>query len=1206
MDATTSPDQQARIDAARVKADAKLAAKAAAQRTTQPPAPEAPDQMQARIDAALAKADAKLAARQAGTVRPDGTSFSEPPALEPGLGDPSLSGPIAGGIAKAAIETKDFLVGQPAEANKSDFRKNVEGTVKSQSEQSAGYGLTSGVAQMVTGLVGAGKFLKPFQAAQKLAAGGKVAKFSLETGKAALASTVVLDPHEERLSDFIEQFPSLQNPVTQYLATDPNDSAAEGRFKNAIESLGVDLALVGVVKAMKFFRAGDAEAGVKEIKKLEAAQSATQATPAAAKDAPVAAPGAPQAAASEAAAPASTIEQIGTKQPLDAKGNPVLPTAPVDPKTVAVKGIADADIESILKGVEGDREAIAKFGTREEAIAEGHKFGGEVSLPWQKLHTEGGAAELIDRTTTVLAHRYNLAKGGAVLSDSRVASTVNEIADLYGEDPAMVMGQIAQAGEAATMMAPRMEAALRLGNKMFQDAEDLRVKITNGDLRDFNGDPKQAAQEWMGRLAISLDTLASGNSILSNAGRTLRRARGEFRFKPEDLARFRAMDPAKAMLIVEKANGDLKKVTMLMNEKWTRRVMNEATWHMTNGLLWLWPTHLVNTTTNAFMLAARPTEKLFGSAALRLITKDPGRRAELSSVSRQALREYAYTVTSLADGWANAVEAFKKGDSILNPHNTEFFDGGTGISAKPLRWRSWNNVVDIAANAYMAANYRTIVGLPTRALGGADEFFKTLRYRAVVQSKAAVEAADRGLEGEAARRYVQNVMDKAIEPSTGLALDRNALAEAQKTTFQQDLGDYDTWVGSAGQAVQNARKTFSPLGLVVPFIKTPVNVLRYGLKMTPGLNLLQKEYVVDLMGKTSPEAQAHAVGQMAVGSLFMGLAAHLAVNDRFTGGGPRDPELKQALMATGWKPYSLPMKNEDGTTDYVQLGRFDPAAMAMGMVADIVALRKKNPEEDYSSLMLAATLAIAKNLSNKTFLLNLDSAIGAMMEPEKQGGKFAGRTLGAMVPLSSLIRGHNPDPYMREARGLIDAAMAGIPGLSTKLPITMDVFGDPVERHLGVTDQASADLVEAEHNRIMLQTDKGIGKPATKFESVDLRDITLVDGKNAYQRLQELSGHLPNGAPSLKAVLAKIIQSPGYQDLPDGDSDVQGTRLFVLGKATQQYREKAKKYLVIAYPELQPLVKARQREVRGAILKNRAAAPGGQELLKALSNTGGK
>ena len=123
------------------------------------------------------------------------------------------------------------------------------------------------------GLIGAGKIIGPIKAFQRLKQAGTAGRAAFEIAKGAAASTVVLDPHEERLSDLIEEFPALQNPVTDYLSADPEDSAAEGRFKNAIESIGLDFALVGAVKAIKLLRTGHKTAeALAEIRKLEASQ----------------------------------------------------------------------------------------------------------------------------------------------------------------------------------------------------------------------------------------------------------------------------------------------------------------------------------------------------------------------------------------------------------------------------------------------------------------------------------------------------------------------------------------------------------------------------------------------------------------------------------------------------------------------------------------------------------------------------------------------------------------------------------------------------------------------------------------------------------------------------------------------------------------------------------------------------------------------
>jgi hypothetical protein len=53
----------------------------------------------------------------------------------------------------------------------------------------------------------------------------------------AVADFAAFAPHEERLSNLIQCFPELQNPVTDYLQAKPDDGNVEGRLKNALEGL---------------------------------------------------------------------------------------------------------------------------------------------------------------------------------------------------------------------------------------------------------------------------------------------------------------------------------------------------------------------------------------------------------------------------------------------------------------------------------------------------------------------------------------------------------------------------------------------------------------------------------------------------------------------------------------------------------------------------------------------------------------------------------------------------------------------------------------------------------------------------------------------------------------------------------------------------------------------------------------------------------
>jgi hypothetical protein len=63
----------------------------------------------------------------------------------------------------------------------------------------------------------------------------------------AVADFTVFDSHEERLSNLIQQFPALQNPVTDFLEAEGDDSLLEGRIKNVLEGAMVGSAIEGII-----------------------------------------------------------------------------------------------------------------------------------------------------------------------------------------------------------------------------------------------------------------------------------------------------------------------------------------------------------------------------------------------------------------------------------------------------------------------------------------------------------------------------------------------------------------------------------------------------------------------------------------------------------------------------------------------------------------------------------------------------------------------------------------------------------------------------------------------------------------------------------------------------------------------------------------------------------------------------------------------
>lgn len=113
---------------------------------------------------------------------------------------------------------------------------------------SATGGLVRSVSQFLTGFLPATAALKATGAATALGTAGT----AMAAG--AITDATVFDAHAERLSNLIQEHPALANPVTEYLSAQPDDSEAEGRFKNAVEGLALGQLADGFVRAVRALR----------------------------------------------------------------------------------------------------------------------------------------------------------------------------------------------------------------------------------------------------------------------------------------------------------------------------------------------------------------------------------------------------------------------------------------------------------------------------------------------------------------------------------------------------------------------------------------------------------------------------------------------------------------------------------------------------------------------------------------------------------------------------------------------------------------------------------------------------------------------------------------------------------------------------------------------------------------------------------------
>ena len=94
-------------------------------------------------------------------------------------------------------------------------------------------------------------FLIPFSQLKMVSPVSKLGKGTEIVARGAIAEQLAFSPYEQRVSNLVEQYPSLQNPVTEYLQADINDTESEARLKMAIEGVVTGVAAESLIPVFK-------------------------------------------------------------------------------------------------------------------------------------------------------------------------------------------------------------------------------------------------------------------------------------------------------------------------------------------------------------------------------------------------------------------------------------------------------------------------------------------------------------------------------------------------------------------------------------------------------------------------------------------------------------------------------------------------------------------------------------------------------------------------------------------------------------------------------------------------------------------------------------------------------------------------------------------------------------------------------------------
>ena len=108
--------------------------------------------------------------------------------------------------------------------------------------------------------------------------------------------------------------------------------------------------------------------------------------------------------------------------------------------------------------------------------------------------------------------------------------------------------------------------------------------------------------------------------------------------------------------------------------------------------------------------------------------------------------------------------------------------------------------------------------------------------------------------------------------------------------------------------------------------------------------------------------RSEMIGRQIFGGLLTMKMIDLCSNDRVTGRGPKQPQLREAWLLTH-APYSFKVDLDNGDTKWVSYQRMDPRFSMLGIIADLFYFQSAVNVERDRNIMAGTLASFAQNLT---------------------------------------------------------------------------------------------------------------------------------------------------------------------------------------------------------------------------------------------------
>lgn len=1065
-----------------------------------------------------------------------------------------------------------------------------------------------GPESMTGGFVrGASQFAAPYGAAAKVTKGWKVVSTQGRITKAAtLGATVdfvAFDPYEARLADLLKEMPTGPGrPFFEWLATE--DSALEGRAKNAIEGLGLGIAADTIMalggayirarKARVAARRAADDVSLKEPVEGQAeAATATRMEEGLAEklDELAGAEGAPTEAMQQASDFVRAYDEgrLEEEQPVVPPTEATAPPEdirateageqPTGPDAERVEQAVDAkpeerrpDLEEEIDGLSGPRVEPQEGVDPADVLrprTEAEKAVDEIeALP--PMEARARAETLTNQKATSKARAIELVRdyySGAekpyintrmINGEQDLEEAVRNLADKFKDDA---------------------EIGIRTSQGVIADAEDIKnfdYFMQEGKRPEALTDAEQyALRELWASSARHVRNLAeqaaeSADPAVQFAFRravTMHRSVQEYAFKARAGAarnlRQWAIPVGENAQILRSMQDTLESLGGIQTSQALAKKIDEAAKSgnlkgVENAVSRGWLSKSIDMI-NEFGVSAKlyqPSTHLvnMGGNALmmgweilnRQVAEGVGMISQTGVQRGEAAAMTRGTMLGIRDAFREARMSLRTGSRYVGSGKVELprqsaFDPAT------LEMRSGT----LASRAMKL--FSLGVQAPFRALNAGDVFFKVMNERSELYAQAMRQAMREGGDDIDA---AQGLFAKYVNEPTREMQEASAKAAAERTFTSPSTGFV--------RSLMDIRAQLPILGyLQFPFIQTPANIIGYAVRSSPAAPL-NRQFREEISAGGAQRDMA--IARVATGSTMLALGMDMTINGEITGGGPPPNHPTRAAWRRENRPYSI--KFGDRTIEY---RRLDPFGVWLGTSADIVemfTLRDIDPFDvaEFDEIFASVSFAIGHTIMNKTWMTGMSDFMDALSDPQRYGDIYYQNIITGFIPSGLKTAARVNDPYLRETTNLAQAVQAQIFGFSERFPFKRDWAGRPIDRSsgLGATyDFISPIAVQPDRtepiDREIMRLGWGPGKPSKTITYKGV-SINLKNEGEIISRYYELAGNV--GGRSLIDDLNTMIQTPSYQRLTDGP---EGYKVRAIRARVEAYREIGRRQLMQEY-----------------------------------------